>query len=112
VLNFGVYYHCALMDSFLSTVGDTDRPDTKPRRISYDQAGQRFREVGVSDRGGDPESWPQRQEAPGAPSPISSARGPPQGDFILDQTPAFDPTEAEPPPDFVFDQSLPDEFDD
>ncbi|MCH7565417.1 MAG: hypothetical protein IH968_16515 [Gemmatimonadetes bacterium] len=27
-------------------------------------------------------------------------------------TPAFDPTEAEPVPDFVFDQSLPDEFDD
>ncbi|MCH7532428.1 MAG: hypothetical protein IH968_16500 [Gemmatimonadetes bacterium] len=33
-----------------------------------------------------------------------------QGD-LLDQTPAFDPTEAEPIPEFVFDQSLPDEFD-
>ena len=36
----------------------------------------------------------------------------PQGYFLLDQTPAFDPTEAEPVPDFVFDPSLPDEFDD
>ncbi len=54
----------------------------------------------------------QHLELPHSPPPISPARGPPQGDFILDQTPAFDPTEAEPPPDFVFDQSLPDEFDD
>ena len=45
------------------------------------------------------------------PPPISPARGPPQGDFLLDQTPAFDPTEAEPVPDFVFDPSLPDEDD-
>ena len=29
-----------------------------------------------------------------------------------DQTPAFDPTDAEPLPDFVFDQSLPAERDD
>ena len=36
----------------------------------------------------------------------------PQGDFLLDQTPAFDPTEAEPVPVFVFDQSMPHEFDD
>ena len=50
-------------------------------------------------------------ELPHTPPPISSARGPPQGDF-LDQTPTFDPTEVEPIPDFVFDQSLPDEFDD
>ncbi len=42
---------------------------------------------------------------------ISPARGPPQGDLLLDQTPAFDPTDAEPVPDFVFDQSLPDELD-
>ena len=49
-------------------------------------------------------------ELPHTPPPISPARGPPQRDF-LDQTPAFDPTEAEPVPEFVFDQSLPDEFD-
>ena len=51
-------------------------------------------------------------ELPHTPPPISPARGPPQGDFLLDQTPAFDPTDGEPTPDFVFDQSLPDEFDD
>ena len=51
-------------------------------------------------------------ELPHRPPPISPARGPPQGDLHLDQTAAFDPTEAEPVPDFVFDQSLPDEFDD
>ena len=50
-------------------------------------------------------------ELPHTPPPISPARGPPQGDFLLDQTPAFDPSEAEPVPDFVFDQSLPHEFD-
>ena len=37
-----------------------------------------------------------------------AGRRPPEGDLLLDQTPAFDPTEAEP----IFDQSLPDEFDD
>ena len=37
---------------------------------------------------------------------------PPQGDFLLDQTPAFDPTQAESIPDFIFDQSLPADFDD
>ena len=36
---------------------------------------------------------------------------PPQGDLLLDQRPAFDPTDAEPIPDFVFDESLPDELD-
>ena len=50
-------------------------------------------------------------ELPHTPPPISPARGPPQGDFLLDQTPAFEPSEAEPVPDFVFDPSLPDEFD-
>jgi hypothetical protein len=34
-------------------------------------------------------------ELPHTPPPISPARGPPQGDFLLDQTPAFDPSEAE-----------------
>lgn len=51
-------------------------------------------------------------ELPHRPPPISPARGPPQGDFLLDQTPAFDPAEGQPVPDFVFDQSLPAEFDD
>jgi hypothetical protein len=46
------------------------------------------------------------------PPPISPARGPPQGDFLLDQTPAFDPAGAQPAPEFIFDQSLPDYFDD
>ena len=52
------------------------------------------------------------------PPPISPARGPRapreawSGDFVFDQTPAFDPADAEPVPDFVFDQSLPDEFGD
>ncbi len=46
------------------------------------------------------------------PPPLSPARGPPQGDFLFDQTPEFAATEAEPGPDFVFDQSLPAEFDD
>ena len=51
-------------------------------------------------------------ELPLTPPPISPARGPPQGDFLLDQTLAFDPSEAEPIPEFSFDQSLPDQFDD
>ncbi len=50
-------------------------------------------------------------ELPHRPPPISPARGPPQGDF-LDQTPAFDPDEGGPAPEFVFDQSLPVEFED
>ena len=51
-------------------------------------------------------------ELPHSPPPISPARGPPQGDFLLDQTPAFDPAHGEPIPWFSFDQSLPGEFDD
>ncbi len=51
-------------------------------------------------------------ELPNEPPLNSPARGPPQGDLLLDQTSAFDPTEAEPIPEFVFDQSLPDAFDD
>ena len=51
-------------------------------------------------------------ELPNEPPLSSPARGPPQGDLLLDQTSAFDPTEAEPIPEFVFDQSLPDAFDD
>jgi hypothetical protein len=34
-----------------------------------------------------------------------------RGDFLLEQTPAFDPTDVEPAPAFVFNQSLPDVFD-
>ena len=30
--------------------------------------------------------------------------------ILLDQTPAFDPAQAEPVPDVVFDKSLPDDF--
>ena len=51
-------------------------------------------------------------ELPHLPPPISPARGPPQGDFLLDQTPDFDQASGEPVPEFVFDQSLPDHFDD
>jgi hypothetical protein len=53
-------------------------------------------------------------DLPNKPPPLSPARGPPQSDLLtglLDQTPAFDPTEPEPVPDFDFDQSPPDDFD-
>lgn len=46
------------------------------------------------------------------PPPLSPARGPPQGDFLLDQSSGFNPTEAEPVPDFIFDQSPPEGFED
>ena len=36
----------------------------------------------------------------------------PQGDFLLDLTPAFDPTQAEPVPELIFDPPLPADFDD
>lgn len=49
---------------------------------------------------------------PHRPPPLSPARGPPQRDFLLDQTPSFHPADPEPVPDFQFDQSLPDDFDD
>jgi hypothetical protein len=50
---------------------------------------------------------------PATPPLLSPARGPPQHDLAfdadhslhIDQTPAFDPTEPEPIPDFDFDQS-------
>jgi hypothetical protein len=51
---------------------------------------------------------------PHKPPPLSPARGPPQSDLLtglLDQTPAFDPAEPDPVPDFDFDQSLPHDFD-
>ncbi len=43
---------------------------------------------------------------------ILARRGPPQGDFLLDQTSGLDPAEAEPMPDSVFDQSMPENFED
>ena len=49
-------------------------------------------------------------DLPHLPPPLSPARGPPQGDFLLDQTSGFDPAEPEPVPESFFDQSLPDEF--
>ncbi|MGH7500627.1 MAG: hypothetical protein ACREL7_02605 [Longimicrobiales bacterium] len=50
---------------------------------------------------------------PATPPRLSPARGPPQHDLgfdagpglDVDQTPAYDPTEPEPSPDFDFDQS-------
>ena len=51
-------------------------------------------------------------DLPHLPPPLSPARGPPQGEFLLDQTSAFDPIEPEPEPEHTFDQSLPDEFED
>ena len=44
-------------------------------------------------------------------SPECAPRGRPQSDLLfelLDQTPAFDPAEPDPVPDFDFDQPLPD----
>ena len=58
-------------------------------------------------------------DLPHRPPPVSPARGPPQGDFLLDQSPEVDLVEAEPAPafdfdpsapEFEFDQSLPDPF--
>jgi len=44
--------------------------------------------------------------------PVAPARGPPQGDFLLDQSPEVDLVAAEPAPAFDFDQSGPEfEFD-
>jgi len=51
-------------------------------------------------------------DLPNRPPPLAPARGPPQRDLPIDQTPSFDPAEPEPVPDFHFDQSLPGDFDD
>ena len=51
-------------------------------------------------------------DLPHTPPPLSPARAPPQGDFLLDQSLSFDPTDAEPDRDFHFDQSLPAAFED
>ena len=51
-------------------------------------------------------------ELPHCPPPLTPARGPPQHDLLLDQTPAFDVADPEPVPEYDFDQSLPEAFDD
>jgi hypothetical protein len=51
-------------------------------------------------------------DLPHRPPLLAPARGPPQQDCLLDQTPRFDPADPDPVPDFQFDQSLPDDFDD
>jgi hypothetical protein len=51
-------------------------------------------------------------DLPNTPPPLSPARGPPQGDLLFDQTPVFDPADAEPDQDVHFDQSLPAGLDD
>lgn len=60
-------------------------------------------------------------DLPDRPPPVTPARGPPHGDFLLDQSAAFDLTKAEPirafdfdqsGPEFDFDQSRQDPFDD
>jgi hypothetical protein len=53
-------------------------------------------------------------DLPHRPPPLAPARAPPQIDFLTDpsdQTPAFDPAEPEPVPEFEFDQSVPDDID-
>jgi len=47
-------------------------------------------------------------DLPTRPPPLSPARAPPQGILGFDQPSGFDPTDAEPIPEFEFDQSLPD----
>ena len=46
-------------------------------------------------------------DLPHRPPRVSPARGPPQGELHLDQTPAFDLAAPEPMPEFEFDQSDP-----
>jgi hypothetical protein len=50
-------------------------------------------------------------DLPHRPPPLAPARGPPQGDFLLDQSLGSNPTAADPVPVFDFDQSLPDPVD-
>ena len=51
-------------------------------------------------------------DLPHTAPPLSPARSPPQGDLLLDETPAFEPVHADPEQDFQFDQSLPNAFED
>jgi len=48
---------------------------------------------------------------PHQPPPVTPARGPPQAELSLDQTPRYDPADPEPLPDLDFDQSLPEAWD-
>ena len=53
-------------------------------------------------------------DLPHKPPSLSPARGPPQSDLLVEllgQTPAFDPAEPDPVPDFDFDQSPRDDLD-
>ena len=45
-------------------------------------------------------------DLPSRPPTLSPARAPPQGELAFDQSSGFDPSDAEPIPDFDFDQSL------
>jgi hypothetical protein len=49
---------------------------------------------------------------PHRPPSLAPARGPPQTEISFDQLPDFDPADPEPTPDFDFDQSPPDAWDD
>ena len=49
-------------------------------------------------------------DLPHRPPRVSPARGPPQAELDLDQSPAFDLAAPEPIPQFEFDQSLPDDW--
>jgi hypothetical protein len=50
-------------------------------------------------------------DLPHRPPRVSPARGPPQAELHLDQTPAFDLAAPEALPEFEFDQSSPDDWD-
>jgi len=50
-------------------------------------------------------------DLPPRPPRVFPARGPPQAEFHLDQTSAFDLAAPEPIPEDEFDQSSPDEWD-
>ncbi len=50
-------------------------------------------------------------DLPHRPPRVSPARGPPQAELDLDQSPAFDLAAPEPIPEFEFDQSSPHDWD-
>ena len=49
-------------------------------------------------------------DLPHRPPTVAPARGPPQGDLLLDQTPEFDLSDPDPVPEYELDQSVPDAF--
>ena len=49
-------------------------------------------------------------DLPHRPPRVSPARGPPQAELHLDQTPAFDLAAPEPNPEYEFDQSPPQDW--